>query len=137
MDAKKFKTLSEELETVTSFLPTVDGVTIVLCDGMGVGNPEFTEEFIRFNGNEKEGFDHETFSIDRETRKKSREDNGLVFNFCKTVGKPYDLMCKISMLRLKHHFPECHISCDGGAEDWKQAKKIYKKAFGEVAPRIN
>jgi hypothetical protein len=46
-------------------------------------------------------------------------------------------MVEISMLRLKHHFPQCKISSDGNASDWKNGKTLYKQIFKEVAPKLN
>ena len=147
MDAAKFKTLSEELETVAGLLPAKtkiaewSGKSAVLCGADGTGSPKFTKDIIMFNGDATDGMDHETFAIERDNIKRTIEygedKNELVFDFCKTARKPYDLMVKISMLRLKHHFPQTEISGDGGASDWKQARTIYKKAFGENGPRLN
>ena len=60
-----------------------------------------------------------------------------VCEFCKTNRKPYDIMVQLSMLRLKHHFPETKISSDGDSEDWKNGRKLYKKIFGTAAPKMN
>jgi hypothetical protein len=147
MDAQKFKTLSVELETVAGLLPAHSESAgnyypkeyIVLCGGDGTGSPVFTEGDIRFNGNEKEGLDCETFSISQDNTKHANvcgSKNGLISDFIKTARKPYDLMVKISLLRAKHHFPKCEISSDGNISDWKQAKDIYKKAFGGRMPKI-
>ena len=144
LDSEKFKTLSEELKTIAGLLPDrsksadcqIDK-SIVLADGDGNGKPKFTDDIIIFNGENKDDMSHETFIIERENKEARTDETGLIFEFTKTNRKPYDLMVKISMLRLKHHFPQTEISCDGGAEDWKQAKEIYKKAFKENAPKTN
>ena len=106
-----------------------------MAGGDGTGEPKFTDDIIIFNGENKDDMSHETFVMERQSE--GRAENGLIFEFCKSARKPYDLMVKISMLRLKHHFPQTEISCDGGAEDWKQAKEIYKKAFKTTPPKIN
>jgi hypothetical protein len=140
MDAVKFKKLSEELQTVSGLLPKVDDKTIILCNGIGVNNPEFSKKDIRFNGNEKEGLDHETFSLSQDSTKQANacgSKNDLVFNFCKTNEKPYDFMVKLSLLRLKYYFPECDIHSDGSSKDWKLARVFYKKVFGEAAPKVD
>lgn len=144
MDADKFKLLSEELETVSGLLPAHSESArtepskefIVIRGGDGEGSPVFNENVIAFNGDKKDDMYHETFAIER-VKRDSRSEKGLVFDFCKTARKPYDLMVKISMLRLKYHFPECELSCDGVAADWKQAKKVYKKVFGGTIPKID
>jgi hypothetical protein len=146
MDKKKFKTLSEELQTAAGLLPgntssaSNPGQYAVLCGGCGTGEPEFTKDTICFNGDESKGLDHETFRIDRDNSQRAithGSKNGIVFDFCKTARKPYDLMVQISMLRLKHHFPESNISSDGDPSDWKNGKALYKKIFGEVAPKLD
>ncbi|HWY35600.1 MAG TPA: hypothetical protein VNX68_13215 [Nitrosopumilaceae archaeon] len=142
LDAVKFKTLSEELETASGFINGNLSVsdkaedTVILCGGMGTGNPQFTSDVIAFNGEESKGTDHETFIIERIPNDGNIEEKGLVFNFCKTARKPYDLMVLISLLRLKHHFPECEISSDGDSKDWAGGKKLYKKIFKEAPPKI-
>jgi hypothetical protein len=146
MDKDKFKTLSEELQTAAGFLPgntssaSSQGEYAVLCGGDGTGEPEFTEDAICFNGDASKGLDHETFVIERDNNQRAGTHgsrDGLVFDFCKTARKPYDLMVQISMLRLKHHFPESKISSDGDAPDWKNGKALYKKIFGEAAPKLD
>jgi hypothetical protein len=147
MDKEKFKTLAEELLVATGFLPgNKSSASLTSCDGYvslfggnGTGEPIFNEDLICFNGDASKGYNHETFYIERvkdNPRVDEIDENGLVFDFCKTARKPYDLMAQISMLRLKHHFPECKISSDGDAKDWKNGKDLYKKIFGETAPKL-
>lgn len=143
LDKEKFKILSEELNTASGFIvgehsSANDGDEMVtLCDGVGEGSPIFTEDVIRFNGDASQGHDHETFIIKRESQDEDIRNEGLVFEFCKTNRKPYDIMVQLSMLRLKHHFPETKISSDGDSEDWKNGRKLYKKIFGTAAPKMN
>ena len=142
LDAEKFKTLSKELQTVSGLLLKPESShqmkeVIILAGGDGTGRPKFTEDLILFNGDATTGMDHETFAIEREQKNARIGEKCLVFSFCKTNRKPFDLMVKISLLRLKHHFPECEISCDGGKEDWTESKALYKKAFGGKTIKIN
>ena len=112
---------------------------ILLKGWDGTGLPEFTEDTICFNGDAETNNDHETFRIDRNSEKQARAEGSkeeLVFNFCKTARKPYDFFVCVSLLRLKHFFPECQISSDGNTSDWKPAKDFYKKVFKEAAPKI-
>jgi len=133
LNAEKFKTLAEELQIASDLLPdysTSAGMNhegiIYIAGGNGEGKPVFNENKISFNGKGENA--HETFYLVQ----KGNDD----FCFTKTARKPYDLMVCVSMLRLKHHFPESEISSDGGAADWAPAKKFYKKVFGETAPKI-
>lgn len=147
MDAEKFKILSEELKIAAGFLPgnlaSSSGDlkhTVVLCGWDGTGHPEFSNDSIAFNGDDTNGMSHETFRIDRDNTKKANASgsiNELVSSFCKTNRKPYDLMVQVTMLRLKHHFPESVISSDGRSTDWTEGRKIYKKIFGEVPPKMD
>ena len=143
MDKAKFKILSEELEVAVGFMPgnhsSASGdskESAVICGGDGTGEPEFTENVISFNGDAKTGNDHETFYLPRE-KPEGKSDKELCFDFTKTARKPYDIMVQVSMLRLKHHFPECEISSDGDSSDWKNGKALYKEIFKEVAPKLN
>ncbi len=144
MDAEKFKILSEELQVATGFLPgnhssagsgTNEEKFASLCGGDGTGEPEFKKDIICFNGDASKELDHETFLL--QVDNDGRAENGLVFDFCKTARKPYDLMVQISMLRLKHHFPESKISSDGDSKDWANGRKLYKKIFGENPPKMD
>ncbi len=148
MDAEKFKILSEELETISGLLPAYSESAggfyskeyIIICDEDGIGSPIFTNYNICFNGDAKKGNDHEAFSISQNNTKHAKfygSSNGYISDFVKTSRKPYDLMVKISMLRIKHHFPKCEIKCDGDKEDWKQAKEIYKKVFRGKIPKVD
>lgn len=139
-DREKFKTLSEELRTVSDILPDIS-----LGDGHGEGTPIFSEDEIIFNGSTKNDGDYETFLLMADNseayNRKSKDglslvQNGLMFDCCKTGGRPYDLMVCISLLRLKHHFPECRIASDGGTNDWREARVLYKKIFTEWPPNI-
>lgn len=144
MDKKKFKLLSEDLKNAAEFLPTTSKSAgnyfpkeaIVLAGGDGEGKPEFTEDHICFNGTNKKDLSHETFAIDRDNSARRESEDGLIFEFCKTARKPYDLMVCVSLLRLKHHFPKCVISSDGNDEDWAQAKEVYKHIFKMEPPKL-
>lgn len=81
---KECKLLHENLPSHTD---TAGGYSknevLEICGGNGNGKPEFTGEYICFNGNEKKNLEHETFYIER---------NGKFSGFCKTARKPYDLL---------------------------------------------
>lgn len=149
MDEEKFQTLSEELEVASALVQgshssanngSSEDMFFTLHNWEGKGSPEFTKDKIVFNGDESKGLDHETFDIYRDNTQRAvayGPKDGVVFQFCKTNRKPYDLMVQVSMLRLKHHFPESKISSDGEASDWKNAKALYKKIFKETAPKLD
>lgn len=146
MDKEKFTALAKELEFIIPFVQGTNSSAnsgesedkfFSLHNGLGEGEPVFTEEKICFNGDASKGLDHETFYIGRDNTKEYSGRGTLHFEFCKTARKPYDLMAQISMLRLKHYFPECKISSDGDASHWKNARALYKKLFNSNAPRMD
>lgn len=116
---------------------------IVLRGWDGTGLPQFEENIIRFNGCEKNDMGHETFTLQVDNSKEFKEKQkyklvkeNLMFDCVKTAYKPYDIMVCLSLLRLKHHFPECQISSDGNNNDWEEPIELYKKIFGETVPEI-
>lgn len=142
MDKAKFKTLAEELQVAVGFMPgnhssANDGTEpVILRGGNGEGEPEFGEDLISFNGDADTGNDHETFYLERVKEGRGSADE-LHFDFTKTNRKPYDIMVQVSMLRLKHHFPESEISSDGDSSEWKNGKALYKKIFKKAAPKLD
>jgi len=104
---------------------------VVLCGGLGEGNPVIQETELWFNGDGDKGLDHETFSI--HWRKPAN------FDFCKTARKPYDIMVGLSLLILQKYLGQkvLTFSSDGDDEDWAEIYAVYEKAMGEPAPRFN
>jgi len=98
--------------------------------------PQFTKNFIHFNGSDESyiwakdsdhcsELSHETFRIDRVPDAKE------TFHFCKTARKPYDLMVQACLLVYKHHSPETmELGSDGDPDDWKEAEKFVKDVLG-------
>lgn len=80
-------------------------------------------EAICFNGGA--GLSHETFLLEKAPKNKE-------FNFCKTNGKPYDLMVT-SMLIVCAGYAEgaLEIGSDGDVEDWSQAVKFVSGTLGK------
>ena len=93
---------------------------------------EVTDELINFNGVGDNG--HETFLFQRDTLVREAEltpRNGLVFNFCKTNQKPYDLCVTATLILAKMHFgKDVKISSDGDASDWAEGGALVGKALG-------
>lgn len=96
---------------------------IKIRGGLGVGKPSFNKKLIWFNGDEKRGLDHETFSI---------EPKPTGWNFCKTARKPYDLLV-CAILIAAHDIVGYEVSSDGDFNDWKPAIKFYMDTvYGEM-----
>lgn len=105
---------------------------IVLCDGLGENvlkaGTLFTHdgETLYFNGEAKDGMDHETFMVNRRIPE-YRTENALRFStpgeywdFCKTAYKPYDVFVVAALLLLHNLCPGCFtVFSDGDARDWQ------------------
>lgn len=105
---------------------------VTLHDGMGCGkgvlyigetqNNKTRIKEIFFNGDAKQGLDHEGFGI----RSGAQNDS-----FCKTARKPYDLVVCMVLLSLQYHVNTSKVSSDGNIEDWEHAIDLWKELFPE------
>ncbi len=105
----------------------------VIRGGLGKGKPMMNESQVWFNGDEKKGLDHETFSI------KWYPEGGIARDFCKTARKPYDLLVCVSLLAFKHAFDDPKVftfSSDGDNSDWEEAKDLYTRITGTFVGHI-
>ena len=75
---KLYENLPEKTNSAGGYFAN-DKIEIAGWDGNG--KPEFTKEFVSFNGKGEE-LSHETFYL----------ENKEGFSFCKTARKPYDLL---------------------------------------------
>ena len=78
---------------------------------------------------------HETFCLERVTDitgfTQRDDDNGLIFNFCKTARKPYDIAVCSALIIAKKHFGESiMISSDGDNEEWQESKALCQEILG-------
>ena len=77
---------------------------------------------------------HETFCLDRVTDITGftqRDEDGLIFKFCKTAQKPYDIAVCSALIIAKKHFGESiMISSDGDNEEWQESKALCQKILG-------
>lgn len=99
---------------------------IILRGGDGSGSPEFTNEFICFNGDGSKGLDHETFYFDGVTD----------FSFCKTARKPYDLIVCLILISLKNNIEGFDFSSDGDKDEWEEIFEFYETHIGNVSQEI-
>lgn len=73
---------------------------------------------------------YETFRVSRIFDDDFRsEENGLLFDCCKTAFRPYDLAVTAILVSLKHHVPECRISSDGDLSNWSDAIRMCVELF--------
>ena len=98
------------------------------------GTKPVLDKDIRFNGIEDES--HETFCLSEYLRDMAnaqknsfiqRDDNGFVFNFCKTARKPYDTIVTACLIVLKHYLGnDARISSDGMPDEWVPGLELAK-----------
>lgn len=111
-----------------------DDVPCIIRGGLGEGRPMINESQVWFNGDEKMGMDHETFSI-----RWYDDSNPNGFGFCKTNRKPYDLLVCVSLLAFKHAFDDTRVftfSSDGDNSDWQTAKDVFTSITGSYVGEI-
>lgn len=88
---------------------------VVIKSWNGENEPVITDELISLNGDAKNNEDCETFIMDA-TRGKQE--------FCKTRGKPYDMVVKAILTIARSYGYVKNISSDGPNDTDKQANKI-------------
>jgi len=111
-----------------------DDVPCKIKGGLGQGTPMINESQIWFNGDEKKGMDHETFSI-----RWYDDSNPNGFGFCKTNRKPYDLLVCVSLLAFQHAFDNPDVfnfSSDGDNAEWQTAKDVFTSITGSFVGEI-
>ena len=93
----------------------------------GTGRPIYRADLIEFNG--KAPNDYETFAVDQITT--SRDGEPMVFDFCKTDHRPYDICVQAALIVLKRHLGAAIIvSSDGGDADWEAAREKCQAHLG-------
>ena len=112
-----------------------------IAGGNGTGKPTFNDDEICFNGSKKSDLWHETLYIPRVFKfevgdygKYQRERFGrdkVIFSFCKTARKPYDLLVQVVLILYKQHFGDLVlVASDGNAGEWETALKFVRDVFG-------
>lgn len=90
----------------------------------GIGLVEdYTDNEIIINGIAENG--HETFVFSRTPEP---------FEFCKTNGKPYDMVVVATLIHAKKMFKAFKISSDGNWADWEGGRLLYESVFN-VEPK--
>jgi hypothetical protein len=127
LDQDKFNTLGEQVKKIVK---ACRAKGIAIGDGAGnVSEPDIDSNEIMFNGVGSEA--HETLCIKRTSDNKAwQERTALVFNFCKTARKPYDVAVTASLIAMKELFPKCELSSDGDDEGgWNEGRELYNSLF--------
>jgi len=93
--------------------------------------PVITNALIRFNGKGKDG--HETLYFEQvvDLNQHFSHDNGLIFGFCKTARKPYDIaVTTFLIIAAKHLKDGIRVTSDGNESEWQEAKDLCQKTLG-------
>jgi len=94
--------------------------------------PVANKDKVRFNGIGEEG--HETFLMTRISKLEewqSKRDDGMVFNFCKTAQKAYDVYVVACLVLAKSHFGDDVVfSSDGDIEELQDGVKMVNELCG-------
>lgn len=92
----------------------------------------FDKDVIYFNGIGEDG--HETFYLPKVYTKKmpiGLSHTGLLFQFCKTAVKPYDINVCCCLIIAKHHLgKDIQVQSDGSLDEWKEAMKKCQEHLG-------
>jgi hypothetical protein len=73
---------------------------------------------------------HESFILERATKREKYDKHELLFDFCKTAFKPYDLLVQCALIIAKHYLKDdIIVTSDGTIEQWQDAIKVCEKAF--------
>ena len=120
LPAMKFAAAVKDIKTIMKKL----GVPLGGRDG--TGRPIFRADSIEFNGRTPQ--DYETFAVDRLVEP---EGEPMVFEFCKTEHRPYDICVQAALIVLKHHLGAAiTVSSDGDDTDWEAARNACQKWLG-------
>ena len=90
---------------------------------------------VRTNGAEPD--DYETFLVERITRRTFNAKGDLVFEFCKTEHRPYDVVVVALLCALKARVPATIIKSDGKPRDLELGIALYETVIGTPAPAWN
>lgn len=58
------------------------------------------------------------------------DENGLLFDCCKTAYRPYDLAVTALYIIIKHHDPRTKVRSDGEEKDWIDGKIVCYNVLG-------
>jgi hypothetical protein len=101
---------------------------VPLAGSDGTGPPDLRPDAIIFNGVGTAMY--ETFDM-RLEEKAPRDGKRLVFSFCKTERRPYDLAVQVALIVFKHHLVrQLRVTSDGDEADWDAARRLCQQYLG-------
>jgi hypothetical protein len=104
------------------------GVQIRGWDGQG--EPGFTRDDVRFNGDAARDEDGETFAMPRVAKEAADWWKPLIVPphetraFCKTAYRPYDVVVTAALIALADRFRDVCISSDGELAEWEPGLRL-------------
>jgi len=116
-DSAKLKKCIDEMKMILQASP------VPLASVDGTGQPTIRDSILTFNMKGDDEEIGEPFVFPGRTG----------YNFCKTNGKPYDVVVAACMLVMLDHFSkdEVVISSDGDSkEEWEEGAALFKKVLG-------
>jgi hypothetical protein len=101
--------------------------SVKICGEKGAGAPEASEDRVAFNGEKSLALDHEPLVVERvySRRPPSRMRGGEFFDFCKTAGKPYDLLVVAALYAFAYRFPSCRIASDSSLDELRAGFEFF------------
>lgn len=123
LDAETFRRLVGDVQKLVHAAP--DGVQIRGVDGFGV--PTVMTKAIALNGDAAIGAHCEPLIIERDFTLKppSRMKGSEFFDFCKTNGKPYDLLVVAVLYAFINRFPTCRFISDSTLAELKPGFDLF------------
>lgn len=118
---------------------SVDVSSLIKASGVEIGNghgekgsrPETTHDLVSFNGIAEEGHETFWFPLADEKNPEYRKGKSLVFNFCKTAHKPYDVVVTAALIAAKQHFGAAiKVASDGDDSDWEDGRQLAQRVLG-------
>jgi hypothetical protein len=107
-----------------TFAKIVEGIKQISATAQEAGveiSEDYETDELYINGVGQ--FEHETFIF-----AKTLDE----FNFCKTAGKPYDMVVTASLIYAKKILGEVFIiNSDGNWNDWESGRLLYESVFNE------
>jgi hypothetical protein len=134
-DRVRFAQLGTDIKRI---IEASERAGVKVCGPSGVGEPEFNEQFIAFNGRAPK-LDHESFVWTSKAERAEWDDPWRdqpaaeqVFDFTKTARKPYDAVVTACLLRAKHVYGgDVDVTSDGSWDEWAEGRALYAEVFGE------
>lgn len=99
-----------------------------LAGPLGEGEPVLGPSEVAFNGLAPE--DYESFHFPP-AEDEYRTQDGLLFAFCKTERRPYDLAVTAFLTLARWHLgKKVQVTSDGGVRDWTEATTLVERKLG-------